>query len=382
MDDAPAGTGPGIASRIEAWAQAGLIDRETAERLLGFERERGQMETTEISSPDGTTPPSPPGEAAPAAPGSEASREAAPAAPGSEASREAAHEAPPAAPHALAVVGEIVGYLGAVLVVSAVTFLIGNAWEDLNDAARVGVVAALTIAALVAGLVTARYPTAPAQRLASALLAVTVGLTAWLAWLSADSGGVEDPASALIAAGAATAVAAAIYAARRRALAQMALLAGILATATALYATVLDDRGMTMSLASGLTTAAIGAVWIVLSALGRLVPEKLGLVIGGLTVIYGLQTSAFDDARAWVLAAAVACAVAMIVAAITRRDVAVLIVPGGIGLLTAMPQLIEEVVEDAFATWLGVLATGVLLVVAAVWMVRDRTRRPSEAPPG
>ncbi|WP_062314819.1 DUF2157 domain-containing protein [Demequina rhizosphaerae] len=336
----------GLEARIDRWVEAGLITPAVGDDLRRYEHEHQDI-APPASAPDAV------------ATGPEA----------------VAPPPPPSQPRTLALVGEVVGYLGAALVISAVSFLLGRTWADLPTAGRVAIVAGLLAVVAVGGTLAARVATDPAQRLASVLLLATVGLTAWLAWVITDAAGVTDEAMGVAVTAPTLVVAAVIYAARRRGLAQLATLAALAGLASSTVSLVAaDDRDMALAL--GLTLAAVGAAWVAGAAMGWLRPATAGLVAGGMLTVLALQTTAYDVTRTPMLIAAVAVSVALLAVAITVSRLAVLIVPGGIGLLISTPQLIDHLVGDAVATWVGVLLTGVALVVVAVWMVRERRQAP------
>ena len=166
------------------------------------------------------------------------------------------------------------------------------------------------------------------------------------------------------------AAATAVYAMRRRALAQLALLVSL----AALVPAVLERTDTPFEVWAGVAWGVLGIGWVALALLRRIEPPGVGLVGGGLIAVYGLQTASFEGSRGWMLTAVVAVSVALLALAVTREHASLLMVPGGIGLLVAVPQLVDHVLDDDLATWLGVLLTGVVLVGLAVWMVRDRTQ--------
>jgi len=295
---------------------------------------------------------------------------------------EAEHEVapagiPPEAPsprgrsRAVALVGEILGYLGAILAVTAIGFILGQAWTDLPTAGRIAIVSGLAAVVTVAGVLAARVAQPPAQRLASVLLVATVGLLGWLAWVVAYDGvGLRSDDATLWVTVTLAVAATAVYAMRRRALAQLALLVSL----AALVPAVLERTDTPFEVWAGVAWGVLGIGWVALALLRRIEPPGVGLVGGGLIAVYGLQTASFEGSRGWMLTAVVAVSVALLALAVTREHASLLMVPGGIGLLVAVPQLVDHVLDDDLATWLGVLVTGVVLVGLAVWMVRDRTQ--------
>ncbi|WP_062292029.1 DUF2157 domain-containing protein [Demequina phytophila] len=328
---------------LDRWVEQGLITPEQAAEVRRYEAEHGAPEP---ATPQPVTPP----------------------------------------PRALAVVGEIVGYLGAVLAVSGAAFVVGRTWQDLGDVARLALVLTLTAVVAAGGILAARAAQPSAQRLASVLLLATVALSGWLSWVVAHdvAGLTGDDALARWVTGTLAVVAATVYALRRRALAQLALLASLAAVLTAVVSPWDDSVDSTWM---GVAWATLGVAWAALGAARLLGPPSIALAAGGLLAVLGMQTAAAGDGRIIILAAAVALAVAMIALAVGTARLMPLIVPGGIGLLVAVPRLISELVGDAVATWVAVMATGLVLVALAVWLVRERRpetppAEPPEAPAG
>ncbi|WP_297081780.1 DUF2157 domain-containing protein [uncultured Demequina sp.] len=277
-------------------------------------------------------------------------------------------------PRPLAVVGEIVGYVGAILILWSAAFLLSSTWTQLGDGARIALVAALAATITLAGILASRSPHAPAQRLASVLLAGSVALAAWLAWLVADGTSWGEEVIAVVTAGAATAAAAAIYLGRRRGLAQLALLTSLTALCLAAVAAAVDIDTMAGALAMGLAPLALGCAWVALAASWRLPPPTAGLIAGGLVAGLVPLAATSEPARGIGVAAAVAASAGFIVLSLTRRPLASLMIPGGLGLLAGLPTLIDHLADDEVATLAGVLIAGLGLVAASVWMLRRRAR--------
>ncbi|WP_062518141.1 DUF2157 domain-containing protein [Demequina gelatinilytica] len=281
-------------------------------------------------------------------------------------------------PRPLALVGEVVGYLGAVLTVSALAFLLSRTWTDLPTAARIALVAALVAVTATAGVLAARTASAPAQRLASVLLVAAVVLTGWLAWvIGHDAAGVDDEDVGRWVTAAAAAAATAVYLARRRGLTQITLLVA-LAWCVETFAQPWESDASALAL--GLPWVILGISWIALAITPLLTPREPALVTGGLLAYAGLSIAARGDARGLMLGLGVAFAAWLIGAAVMRRELVLLIVPGAVALLASVPQLIDHLVGDTLLTWVGVMVSGLALVAVAVWMVRDRQRHePEEA---
>lgn len=332
--------------RFDEWVTAGLLETATAERLRRYEADQGRAEGTasEHASPLAQTP-------------------------DAQAPKDGRRRA-------LALVGELLGYLGAVLAITAISFLVSRTWSDIPSPGRVAVVATLTVIVAASAGWAARSLQDAGQRLASALFLATVVCTGWLAWVSVDAAGLRDGVAGLWTLTAAAIVAAVVYVFRRRAVAQLALLASCVGVA-AMTVEVLDA---TDGRTPGIVIAAVGATWLVLAALRILTPAPPALIAGGLVTLFGVNTGVFDEgARGLTLTVGVGIAVAMLSLAVLRNELVTLMVPGAIGLLTFVPQLIEHLVGGAVATMSAILVTGVALILVAVRMLR--APRPQVSPP-
>ncbi|WNM23213.1 DUF2157 domain-containing protein [Demequina capsici] len=321
--------------RFDEWVEAGLLETSTADALRAYEAGHGRDAVAPVL-------------------------------------REGAASTEPEAERAdrgpvRGLVGEILGYLGAVLAITAISFIVSQTWPSISTPGRVALVAGLTAIVAVAGVVGTRSPQDPAQRLASVLLFATVVCFGWLAWVSVDAAGLRDEVAGLWTFVAAGAVACIIYVWRRRALAELALLAATVGIA----ATTIEILNATDGMIPGLVIGAVGAAWLGLGVARIVTPSQPALVAGGLVLLFAVNTiTSTDGTRGLALSVGVLLAIAMLTLAVMRRELLVLMIPGGIGLLSMMPQLIEHYVGGAVATWTAVLATGVALIVVAVRMLR------------
>ena len=279
-------------------------------------------------------------------------------------------------------VSEVLGYLGAVLAFSAIAAILGQTWNDMGTVARIGVAAGLTVVFAVAGAALLRSVSAPSRRLCGVMLAAAVVSATWLVQVICDRlFDANDNQTWVATALTATASAAVAYALRRRGLAQvMLLLAASFLVAALVAEPGLDAQAMWVCL----SVAALGAAWVVLATLGWLPPANVAQVSGGLTLLFGIylafQLEPSNGDWVWLLVVGVLVAVGMLSFATVGRGNVALMVPGALGLLVLVPQLIDVVFGESLVTWFAVLATGVALVGFAVWLVRSR--RLKESAPG
>jgi hypothetical protein len=275
--------------------------------------------------------------------------------------------APPARDRSTA--AEAIGYVGAALVLGAIGLFVGEFWDDLTTGGQL-VLAALVTIALGGASAALRGSTAPAlARLVSVLLVGVVAGVAWCTVIASDGllGWREDDV-ALASSAAAVVAAAPLYAARRRALPQLTLLATLLTLLSALL--VRTDLSFE-TFWYALPYAALGAVWILLGEGGYLTPRTVASTTGAIVAILALQVAAFGDLRTLALLLALAVAIGLVAAAVTVGGVHHLAV-GAVGLFITVPQLVFELFGDAIGAPATLLLVGVLLVLLAVGLGRAK----------
>lgn len=271
-------------------------------------------------------------------------------------------------------ISEVLGYLGAVLAVSAIAVILGQTWDEMGTGARLAVAATVTVVFAAAGLALLRAANPPSQRLSSVMLAAAVVSATWLAEVTAtrvfDAVGNQAWLAMSLTA---TACAGLAYGLRRRGLAHVVMLVATLSLVAALVAEPgLDAEPGWVNL----SLAAVGAAWLVLGKRGWLPPTNVAQVSGGLVLLFGIFAAFEEDPSdgewVWLLVLGVLIALGLLALATRGRGGLALIVPGALGLLVLLPRLIDVVFGDSLVTWFAVLVTGVGLVGLAVWLVRSR----------
>lgn len=325
-----------LEARLDVWQRAGLISPEQADSVRSFEATEA---ATHPELPQ-SEPPQP----------------------------------EPMASSTTSLISEVLGYLGAVLAVSAIAVILGQTWNEMGTGARLAVAATVTVVFAAAGLALLRAANPPSQRLSGVMLAAAVVSATWLAEVTATRIFDADDNQAWLAMSlTATACAGLAYGLRRRGLAHITFLAATLSLVAAVVAKPVlhAEAGWVM-----LSLAAVGAAWVILGKRGWLPPTNVAQVSGGLVLLFGIFFAfQMDPSRGewvWLLLLGVLIAMGLLAFATRGRGSLALIVPGALGLLVLLPQLIDVVFGDSLVTWFAVLVTGVGLVGLAVWLVRSR----------
>jgi len=269
---------------------------------------------------------------------------------------------------------EPVAYLGAALVAVALLLFGMQMWDRLAVWSHVGLAAIVTLVLLVAGWALHASDAAPARRAASfawLLSVIGVGATAGLLFFeSLDLG--DDPAIMLTATCVLLA-AAGLYLVARRALQQIALAAGVVFLTASVGSVLTLDEPWVFSV----TFLALGAIWLLLTWGGVLVPASIGWVLGGLLgLAVGLGAS--DGAPVWAaLGVAVGLALVVLSAVLDQRA---LLVIGVLGLVVWIPATVMLLFEGSVAVPVAILVTGVVTLTVVVAAVRHgRRSEPDKA---
>lgn len=276
---------------------------------------------------------------------------------------------------------EALGYVGAALALGAIAMLVGEFWAEFTTAAQLLLVGTLTLALFGSGLALRRIDRASLQRLVSVLWLGTVLGAGWFAGIVAgDVAGLEEELLALSVGSAALVTAAALYALRRRALAQLAVLVSLLVVAmAALSLPALPPHPGWY----GLTAIGVGVAWFGLGRGGWLQPRIVAEVAGAAVAVFACQVP--WEGRAWLLpAVGVVIAGGLIWLAVTSEALHFLVV-GALGLFQLVPRLVFELFGEAIGGAASMLVVGLLLVLVAVGLGRagrEIRRGPDEPPRG
>jgi hypothetical protein len=312
-------------AHLETWTEHGIISAEQAERIATFEGSAG--------APD---------------------------------------EPPPSRPRTSsrrAAIAEAVGYLGAVLALSAVALIVGDLWPQLEVGGRLTLVGLLTVVAAGAGEALHRQSAPAVRRLTGVLWAAAAVGAAWFAGLVADEVIGMDPAAITLTVGVVGTVVAAPLLLRRPGLPLHLATLGALMVA---LIGALDLSALPVEVFyEGLAVAAIGGAWVLLGRGGWLTPTRTTEVVGGVVGLAGLQTASFGDLRGLALTLGLLVAGSLIALAV-QRDAQHMLVVGAVGAFVLLPQLVVEVFGDQIGAPATLLVVGLLLVLMAVGLGRAR----------
>lgn len=270
-------------------------------------------------------------------------------------------------------IAEALGYLGAALALAAGIAALGQEWNRLSGAARLGALGGGTAVLLVGGSF-ARSKEEPAiVRLGSVLwfLSAMVGL--WFAATLLDEAFSLTGEQQQLGTGIATALYAGIlYLVRRRALQQAALAVGCVTAFVSLGDIVspIPQSPWEIEQWIGPSLWLLGVVWIALAWSGVLVPRRTGYGIGAAIALVGpfLRGEALLDLG---VALGIGTAVALLAASVRLRET-VLLGAGAVGLFAHLVVALGEYFGDTIGMPLVLLASGVLLIAIALASLRLR----------
>ena len=264
---------------------------------------------------------------------------------------------------------EALGYLGGLVMLTGAGTLAAIYWADLSTGLRLAVIGATAFALVVAGFAVPHGLGDAAGRLRSVLWAAGVAATAgFFGVFSTELLGRHDE-HALVVIGAGTAVVAGIlWRLRATWLQQLSLFVPLMVAAV--------GTGMELTSTSsswaGAATWAVAIVWVVCSWAGQLEPRVTGVSLGVLGAVLGTMLMHTDAGIALGLATSVAAAVV----ALWERNLPWLGL-AAIALLWTMPRAADAWFPGRLSAALTLIATGGVLVVAAVWAEQRQGRQPS-----
>lgn len=287
-----------------------------------------------------------------------------------QARRIVAFEAVHAGPRST-LLAEVLGYLGAALVVAAVAALMSDRWSDIALAGQIAIVAVATAVGAVAGAVARQREGAAFTRMASLLWLATVGGVAGLTVLvSSDGLDLSDDVTLFCVLVAAAAAAVAFYVL----LPSWLQMVAVVGTTAGLVAAALNLAGVGFSPVYGITLVAIGSAWVLQAIRPVLGPPSAATIAGA--VAYFIGCAAISNE--WTVAGFAVLglgAIAMLVSSVLTRNILFLVL-GALGLFQSLPQLAVELFGESIGAALALLVAGAVIIVVAL-----RLRRPGGGTP-
>lgn len=261
-------------------------------------------------------------------------------------------------------VWEVLGYLGAALVLGGASLLVGMSWDDLTRPARVSLLVGATAALALSGLVIAggprdvlRLPSRERSR-RTRIVSVLFALASCTAALAAGSGFDKD--TNLLATGVGLIVALLGYAVARG-------LAGLLAAAAFSVGVVVSGtelwlHGSTPWMTTGLVV--LGALWTTLAITGLLGHRQPLLAVGIVIALVGTQYPLGSSQPWWGYYLTLLIALLCFGGYLAERAV-VLLVLGVLGITVSVPEAVWDWTGGTLGGPLVILLVGVVFLAAA-----------------
>jgi Predicted membrane protein (DUF2157) len=307
-----------LREQLARWAAAGLIDPDQADRIEAAERER-----------------------AVALPG-----------------------------RRLPLVAEVLGYVGAVIAITAIVVTVHQIWKHVPAAAEMATAGVIAVGLLLAGAAL-RTDTDPAlARLRSVLrLLSTAGAAAFVAVLTGRYLQLAGADGALMTAAASLVYAVALWWRNRSALQHLAAFGA----AVAVFETGIDridPRAGTFPF--GIVMWVFALAWGIAVFRGRLVPAPIGMLLSGAGALAG-AIIAMDQAAGVLLA--ITTVAGLFACGILMHQVP-LIGIGAAGTLYVVPDAATRYLPGSVAAPPAVAVVGMVLLGIALWLARQRKKEP------
>jgi hypothetical protein len=282
---------------------------------------------------------------------------------------------------------EAVAYVGAILLLAGGVAAIGQRWNDINDWWRVAIFAGVAAFFLLVGIIVRRVREPAIQRLVGVVWFLSAaGVAGAVGYATHDvvygKYGNTGAVTLLAVGVAVTLYSAALWLARRRALQDVALFAGVVITICGTIATVQGEHAAGKALLPfALALWGFGLAWAWLGWRRYVEPMWVTIALG---VVLALIAPSFGVGHnGWMYAIGIVTAAAAMAASVPLRNTPLL----AVGTL-AMFGYVTSVVVRYFRESLGVPAalaiTGVLIIGLAVVTARlmRATRPPKPKEPG
>ncbi len=266
----------------------------------------------------------------------------------------------------LPLIAEVLGYLGAVVALSAGFLLVRRLWPHLPPAASLSFTAVAATGLVLAGAAL-RVKSEPAfARLRSVLwLLATSAVAGFFAVLASSVVRLSDVHTGLVVEGAWTITALALWWFSRSWLQHLSAFFGV----TALAATGLVEFHPHITLTwLGCAIWLVSAAWGAAAYRGYLAPAACGLLASGVGVLVGAILAMRPPAGE---ALAVLTVAGLLAAGVVTRKV-LLIAIGAVGTLWVVPDTADRYLPGSVAAPLAVAVVGLVLLVIALWLARAR----------
>jgi hypothetical protein len=271
----------------------------------------------------------------------------------------------------LPLVAEVLGYVGAVVAITAIVVTVHQLWKHVPTAVEMATAGVIAVGLLLAGAAL-RSDTGPAPaRLRSVLwLLSTASAAAFVAVLTGRYLHLADADRALTTSAASLVFAVPLWWRDRSVLQHLAAFG----TAIAVLVTGidrLDPRAGTFPF--GIAIWVFALAWGIAVSRGRLVPAPVGTLLSGAGALAGAIIGM--DHSAGVLLA-IATVAGLFAGGVLMHQVP-LIGIGAAGTLYVVPRAAARYLPGSVAAPLAVAVVGLVLLGVALWLARQRTKGPA-----
>lgn len=266
---------------------------------------------------------------------------------------------------------EILGYVGATLILAAGAALMSDSWPDFETSLRLSILLIGTGLLTWVGMVAISNRGEPLRRLGQTALMLTVPTVGVAARIATDTAIPGN--SVLVGFLVASIVAIGFYLRGPSYPQHIALFGAAIGFAVNL---VLRPSGSAEALFVGLVMILVGVGWVSASTVGPLKERTLGEVLGSGAVVIGstILVATLDDPAPAAIIVFIVASVGVIWFSLLR-DRTVVLVAGMIGIVLYVPWLITETLGDTVGAPIALFAAGALLIGSAIFLLRKPTRR-------
>jgi len=269
----------------------------------------------------------------------------------------------------LPLVAEVLGYVGAVIAITAAGVLIHQFFRHVPPAAELAFAAVVAIGLTVAGTAMRTSAEPAFARLRSVLwLLATAGAASFVAILSLKYLHLSGSSAALLAEGAWLACALPMWWLTRSVVQHLSVFAGAAALVETSVGRIHPNVG---AFGIGLVLWIVAVLWGLAVYRGYLAPRTVGLLVAGAGALVG-AILAMDEAAAGQVLALVTVG-GLLCAGILLRGV-LLIAIGGVGTLYVVPDAASRYLPGSVAAPLAVAVVGLVLFGTALWLARTRRK--------
>jgi hypothetical protein len=308
-----------LRQQLDRWAAAGLIDKEQADRIEAAERERAE-----------TIP-----------------------------------------RRRLPLVAEVLGYVGAVIAITAIVVTVHQLWRHVPTAVEMATAGVIAVGLLLAGL-SLRIDTEPAlARLRSVLwLLSTAGVAAFAAVFLGGYLHMADVDAALTTSAASLVYSVPLWWWNRSTLQHLAAFGAAVAALETGIDRIVPSAGAFLF---GIALWVLALAWGIAVARGRMVPAQVGMLLAGAGALVGASIG-MDSAVGVLLA--LGTLAGLFACGILMRQV-LLIGVGAVGTIYVVPEAASRYLPGSVAGPLAVAVVGLVLLGVALWLARQRRKQPT-----